>query len=336
MSIEIIDNQADFQDLRAQWNKLLTNSASHVPFLRHEYLTSWWQTKGGGEWEEGDLNLLIARSDERKITGIAPFFHHQDRLLLLGSHQISDYLDFISPNQHLETFLQQTLNHLEKETTLSWKTLDLYNLLESSPSLPLLQKEANDRQWKYTQERIHPAPLLKLPDSWEAYLSNLESRYRHEIERKIRRAEGYFLPVDWYIVEDEDQLDDEVSSFLELMAYNQEKADFLTDTMACQMRKAIHHAFQEGWLQLSFLTVGDIKAAGYLNFDFQNRLWIYNSGLNPMFENISPGWVLLGYLIEWAIDHQREAVDFMRGSETYKYQLGGEDRHVVRSTITRG
>jgi CelD/BcsL family acetyltransferase involved in cellulose biosynthesis len=105
--------------------------------------------------------------------------------------------------------------------------------------------------------------------------------------------------------------------------------------MKTHMRTAIHNAFKAGWLQLAFLTVGGKKAASYLNFDFQNRLYIYNSGLNPIFENLSPGWVLLGYLIEWAIAEGREMVDFMRGDEGYKYQLGGKDRFVIRATLTR-
>ena len=82
--------------------------------------------------------------------------------------------------------------------------------------------------------------------------------------------------------------------------------------------------------------MGDQKAAAYLNFDYANHIWVYNSGINYEFWNISPGWVLLGYLLQWANDHQRTEFDFMRGDEKYKYRFGAVDRFVVRVSITKG
>jgi CelD/BcsL family acetyltransferase involved in cellulose biosynthesis len=334
MKIDLIQDPDEFQNLHREWNQLLINSASDVPFLRHEYLTSWWKTRGGGEWSTGKLFILTGRDARGKLQGIAPFFQHQESLLLLGSVEISDFLDLIAPRDQLEAFIRSMMNYLAGEDAPAWNKLDLYNLLEDSPTLPLLKDAAHSRSWDYHSQRLQPAPRLVLPASWEAYLDGLENRYRREIERKIRRAEGYFLPVSWHTVDDPDLLDDELTAFLELMAYHPEKADFLTDTMASQMKKAVHQAFEQGWAQLAFLTVGDIKAAGYLNFDYRDSIWIYNSGLNPMFENLSPGWVLLAYLIQQAIQEGKDAVDFMRGDEPYKYHFGGTDRFVRRVVIS--
>jgi CelD/BcsL family acetyltransferase involved in cellulose biosynthesis len=88
-------------------------------------------------------------------------------------------------------------------------------------------------------------------------------------------------------------------------------------------------------MQLAFMKVGDIKAAGYFIFDFNNQIWVYNSGINPLFENLSPGWVLLSKIIQWAIDNKRTGLDFMRGDETYKYQFGGVDKKVLKVEITK-
>jgi CelD/BcsL family acetyltransferase involved in cellulose biosynthesis len=141
--------------------------------------------------------------------------------------------------------------------------------------------------------------------------------------------------VNWYIVEDEGQLDQELESFLELMAHNPEKASFLTGKMINQIKSSAREAFLAGWLQLAFLTVGDIKAAGYLNFDYDGKIWVYNSGINPMFENISPGWVLLSKIIQWSIEAGRTELDFMRGDEPYKYNFGGIDKHVLRIQVSQ-
>jgi CelD/BcsL family acetyltransferase involved in cellulose biosynthesis len=54
-----------------------------------------------------------------------------------------------------------------------------------------------------------------------------------------------------------------------------------------------------------------------------------------MFENIYPGWVLLGKLIQWSIKDGKTKFDFMRGDEPYKYHFGGKDCKVVRLQAKR-
>ena len=139
----------------------------------------------------------------------------------------------------------------------------------------------------------------------------------------------------WYIVEDEAALDSEMDGFLHLMAQDPEKAAFLTHVMRSQMKASVHAAFRAGWLQLAFLEVDSQKACGYLNFDYDNKIWVYNSGLDRQFMELSPGWVLLGYLLQWANENKRAEFDFLRGDEDYKYKFGGLDRHVMRVRITK-
>jgi CelD/BcsL family acetyltransferase involved in cellulose biosynthesis len=216
-----------------------------------------------------------------------------------------------------------------------WDRIILDNIQESSPLLQAIEEYADQTDLTFETSVIQPAPFIKLPQSWEDYLLGLEDRYRQEIERKIRKAESYFLPVDWYIVDESQDLKSEMNDFLELMANNPDKKKFLTKKMVGQMVSGTEAAFQEGWLQLAFLIVGDQKIGGYLNFDFNNKIWIYNSGINPLFENLSPGCVLLGKLIQWAIQEGKSEVDFMRGDEKYKYQFGGIDKQVTQLILSK-
>jgi len=335
MAIKIIQSESDFHGLRDEWNSLLLKSASHVPFLRHEYLTSWWATLGGGEWTKGNLEIIVSRDKNNNLLGIAPFFHLDQRILFLGSFEISDYLDLIASPDLLPAFVDDIFRVLESSEIPPWQVLDLYNLPEDSPTIPILHQAAAKLGWQTKEEVLQPAPSLPLPGTWDDYLNTLDDRYRHEIERKLRRADNYFLPVDWYTVEEEKQLEGELESFLELMAHKPEKASFLTGKMTEQIKTAAWEAFRAGWLQLAFLTVGDIKAAGYLNFDFNQKIWIYNSGINPLFENLSPGWVLLSKIIHWGIKSGRFEIDFMRGDEPYKYHFGGTDKRVLQIQVSR-
>jgi CelD/BcsL family acetyltransferase involved in cellulose biosynthesis len=341
MQLDIIRTADEFGSLAAEWNTLLSEGASRVPFLRHEYLMTWWSTRGGGEWDQAELCIVAARDENGELCGVAPLFRTQNldgkpALMLLGSIEISDYLDLLVRPEQIGGFLPALLERLQESDIPEWELLDWYNILEDSPTLPALQKAAESQGLQYAHEQISHCPYVPLPGDWEEYLAGIDSKQRHEIRRKIRRAEERTEdPVRWYIVEDESTLEEEIESFLKLMGQDDQKKDFLTDVMRTQMRGAVRAAFRENWLQLAFLEVGGVKAAGYLNFDYANHIWVYNSGMDFDYGSLSPGWVLLGYLLQWANENGREVFDFMRGDERYKYKFGGVDRFVVRVQVRR-
>jgi CelD/BcsL family acetyltransferase involved in cellulose biosynthesis len=340
MQLKVLSTLKELEEIEIEWNNLLSKSASHVPFLRHEYLTTWWKTLGGGEWEKAELHTIVAHTMNGDLTGIAPLFYTKNlegksAMMFLGSIEISDYLDLVAAQDDLPDFVGVLLEHLASPESPDWVVLDLYNFLEDSHTLPILETAAQKRGWTFKMEKIHPAPSITIPSSWEEYLAGIKKKQRHEIRRKLRRAENHELPVRWYIVDDEKTLDDEIEDFLNLMALDHQKDAFLTGIMRTQMRESIHTAFKAGWLQLAFLVIGESKAAAYLNFDYENKLWIYNSAINSDFYDLSPGWLLLAYLIQWGIENKREILDFMRGDEVYKYRFGGIDRFVMRVQIER-
>lgn len=327
-------------DLEKEWNGLLAQSITHVPFLRFEYLYNWWQTRGGGEWPSDARLVIITAHEDGRLLGIAPLFHSQHdgkfALLFLGSIEISDYLDFIVRPNDLAAFIAGLLTFLKTNSDIpQWDTLDLYNLLDSSPSLEQLQQSVTALGWSFTSVATNHAPVINLPGDWEEYLASLDKKQRHELRRKIRRLEEAEVSLKWYVVEDENTLDEEIDQFLALMAQDPEKEAFLTEEMVTAMSGTIKTAFFQGYLQLVFIEIDGIKAAAYLNFDYDHHLWIYNSGLNRDFYSYSPGWVLLGYLLRWANENGRSNFDFMRGDEDYKYRFGAKDRFVYRVMISK-
>lgn len=330
------------QELSIEWNTLLTESIVHVPFLRHEYLQVWWQTRGGGEWpNDAQLALVTAREDTR-LVGIAPLFfvpdwQGQPRLMFLGSIEVSDYLDVITTQETLTPFLDALLPFLAQEENglPHWEQLDLYNILDSSPSLGALESAAKKLGWSYQVEQLQHSPNIPLPGDWEAYLASIDKKQRHEIRRKMRRAYASEADVRWYLARDWQTIDDEIEAFLDLMAEDPDKERFLTPAMRDHMRLTVRCAFEEGYLHLAFLEINGKKAAGYLSFDYLNRIWVYNSGIGREFSEFSPGWVLLGELLKWSNEEKRQAFDFMRGDEEYKYRFGAKDRFVMRATIQK-
>ena len=325
-------------DLKNDWDALLAESIADVPFLRFDCLHSWWQTRGGGEWPAADL-LLLTAYEEGRLVGIAPFFSTGQAptrtLMLLGSIEVFDYLDFIVRRQHLPGFISALLDWLGSLSVSDWQVLDLYNLIDSSPTLPLLEAAAAARGWHCSLQQIQPSPYIPLPGDWEAYLAGIKKKQRHEIRRKMRRLEEGDVSTRWYVVEDASQLEAEMDAFLDLMAQDPAKVSFLTGQMRDHMQRIARCAFQAGFLQLSFLEIDGGKAAGKMAFNYRRRLLAYNSGVDQQYLDYSPGWVLLGYLLQWANENGMEEFDFMRGDEEYKYRFGAIDRFVMRATLQR-
>jgi len=256
-------------------------------------------------------------------------------LLLLGSIEISDYLDLIVQKDDLPAFLSGLLPFLASAPLPPWQVLDLYNILDSSPTLEALETAAGQAGWRFSIEQLQHSPYICLPGNWEAYLASIDSKQRHEIRRKMRRLEESGLPTRWYMVTEGDQVDQEIEDYMGLMAQDADKARFLTPAMREHMRLAVHCAFDHGCLNLAFLEIDGKKVACYLSFDYLNRMWVYNSGIDMNYVQYSPGWVLLGNLLRWANENHISEFDFMRGDEKYKYRFGAIDRFVMRAIIEK-
>lgn len=341
MEFKIYNNFNELTDYSKEWNQLLKHSVSPVPFLTPEYLAAWWETKGGGEWPEESQLVLVAAFENNTLIGIAPLFAARNpegrpALMFVGAVEVSDFLDFIVTSENLPAFLSGLLDFLLKEPSLpEWDVLDLANLLADSPTLPTLQAEAERRGWAHEQTRLQPSPVVPLGGDFEAYLAGLDKKQRHEIRRKLRNAETDPVEPGLYFVEDPAALDAEVDAFIEMMAQDPEKKDFLTEPMRQHLHNTARTALENGWLHLAFYTLDGKKAAANLSFLWENRIWLYNSGWDWEYRNYSPGWLLLANLIRWATENGITEFDFMRGDEDYKYKFGGVDRYVERVVIKK-
>ncbi|HET9914969.1 MAG TPA: GNAT family N-acetyltransferase [Anaerolineales bacterium] len=329
----------DFSDLsEADWNALVEQSIANTPFSHYEYLSEWWKTLGGGEWENAELVLISATENDRLI-GIAPLFiaeyDGQRALMLIGSIEISDYLDLIVRADDLPRFLSELLDFLASHAADKWSALDWYNLPDDSPTLAALKAESEKRGWTHHEEIYRPTPRIPLSGSFEEYLARIDKKQRHEIRRKMRRAAESEKNVRFYVVDGTADINAEINDFFDLMAQDANKEQFLHPAMREQMTVTLQNAHARGYLWLGFLEVAGTKAAASLNFDYANKLWGYNSGVGREHMELSPGWVLLAHVIQWCCDNGRAEFDFMRGDEEYKYRFGGVNKYVMRAKVTK-
>jgi CelD/BcsL family acetyltransferase involved in cellulose biosynthesis len=167
--------------------------------------------------------------------------------------------------------------------------------------------------------------VIPLPAGWEAYLTLLDKKQRHEIRRKMRRIESE-AETRWQLAQNPATLDADIDEFIRLhRKSNPEKDAFMDEKMVGFFREMCSVAFGAGWLNLAFITVNDAVAASMLNFDYDNQILVYNSGYDPdQYAALSPGIVLLSYCIRHAIENGRQRFDFLRGDEDYKFRFGAQ------------
>ena len=335
----------DFSEIDpATWNALVEQSIADTLFSRYEYLCEWWQTLGGGEWKDRDgapppLLVLISATENDQLVGIAPLFiaehEGQSALMLVGSIEISDYLDLIVREQDVSRFLSELIDFLASSQPDNWSIIDWYNIPDASPTRASLKAEFEKRGWAYHAEIYRPTPRIALNGSFEEYLSRVEKKQRHEIRRKMRRAAESDLNVRFIVVAKDVDIENEINTFFDLMVQDPNKANFLHPAMREQMTVTMRTAFEQGYLWLAYLEVDGIKVAASLNFDYKNKLWGYNSGVSRAHMELSPGWVLLGHVIQWCCENGRYEFDFMRGDEDYKYRFGGVNKYVMRERVAK-
>jgi CelD/BcsL family acetyltransferase involved in cellulose biosynthesis len=337
MDITFVEDRLSWEKLAGPWNDLLSRSATDVPFLRFEFLRSWWATLGGGEWPDGQLSVAIARDGDGNLAGALPLFRTSARpgvLLPIGTSEVADYLDLVAPEPVLVPFARALLETISRGDHLGVDTLDLWNILETSPGGRAMAAAGTELGWSVERNRLKPCPQITLGGGWEGYLNGLDKKQRHELRRKMRRAAH--TPGTHFALAGRDlELSAAVEAFLGLMVFDKAKQHFLTPSMHELFRTLAHDAARDGWLKLEFLMVDGRPAAGAFCFDYGDRLLIYNSGMAPDYQGISPGWALLGHLIQAAAEEGKTSVDFMRGDEEYKFRLGGQARFIERITLAR-
>lgn len=334
MRVEAHFETGGFAALRPEWNDLLHSSCCETIFLTWQWQTTWWQHLG-----EGSLLLLGFRADDRRLVGLAPLYYDSSDpdkrvLRMIGCRDVSDYLDVIVASGYEDAVYRRLLAYLVQEAE-PWDVLDLCNIPQQSQTFVMLRAMAEAEGYQALVEIEDVCPIIPLPATWEEYLMMLDKKQRHEVRRKLRRAEG--AGTRFLVVGPDDDLRTEMQRFIDLhQKSTPEKDAFMDPKMQEFFLDVAQVVHNEGWLQLAFVEMDGERSASLLNFDYNDAILVYNSGYDPAsFRHLSPGIVVTAQCIENAIKLGRARFDFLRGGEEYKYRFGAQDTTVHRLLIAR-
>jgi CelD/BcsL family acetyltransferase involved in cellulose biosynthesis len=217
----------------------------------------------------------------------------------------------------------------------AWNCIDLCNVPAASPSREILPRLAQSRGFSFHTAVHEVCPIIELPATFDDYLAGLDKKQRHEVRRKIRRAEEAGMEI--RTIGPDDDLESAVNEFLSLLQLSHpDKAEWLNEGRTNLFHEIAAATQAEGTLQLMFAVIEDQPAATLFNFDFNGRIWVYNSGFDPeAFSHLSAGVVLTAKAIEAAVENGRQTFDFLRGDEIYKYRFGAADTTVHQLVLER-
>lgn len=325
-----------FAVLRPEWNSLLARSAFNSIFLTWEWQTAWWDCLGTGE-----VIIVAFRAMSGDLVGIAPLFCVQTeagpQLQLVGCADVADYLDIIIAAGFEVEVYTAFLRFLTGPEAPAWHSVHLCNLHESSLSHRLLPESAGAVGLLAAVAAVDVAPYLVLPATFDAYLESLDKKQRHELRRKLGKIERETSSWRCFTAPEQEDRVEWVNRFIDLHRLaSAGKSEFMTDQMSAFFQRLGRDLAAAGWLQLAFIEIEGQLAATLFNFDYDGRIWVYNSGFDPQaFPALSPGIVLNARLIEHAILSGHRVYDFLRGDEVYKYRFGAVDARVMRVDLSR-
>jgi CelD/BcsL family acetyltransferase involved in cellulose biosynthesis len=279
-------------------------------FPRREFLETWWRHRAG----PGDELVIVDTGDALLAT-----LHHDGLVVLAGEADLTDYHTPLSaPGADLLPVVAELAATVPTGTSFRFDSLPLEAAEPLAAALTAVATGVATADHEI-------AAVLDLPDTYDGYLAALGKKDRHETRRKRRRfAEALGEPALTRIRGVE-----EVAAFAEMHAKaSGDKGRFFTESIL-EFFQALH---TEAGAVIDVLSGADgVPVASAIGFEDDAVYYLYNSAYDPAVGEASPGVVLVGMLIEHAIDAGRTVFDFLKGDETYKFRLGAAPRqlHVV-------
>jgi len=255
MQIDVYTTAEAFDQL--EWNRLLQQSASDTVFMTCEWQQVWWEHFA----PKGDdlLSLITVRDESEELVGLWPLYDETPgrvprRLRIIGSPRGSDYLDLIAQRGQERAVYEAILDFLAWWE--DWESIEVPNIRAGSPTLEVLAPLAEERGLEVQIEPLTVCPGIALPESWEAYLEQLGRKQRHEIRRKLRRAEQSMEQVKRHLSGDPQTLAQDMEVYFELFQKSSHVKEEYMDEQRQRFNQAMASAMlKAGWLHLAFLTV---------------------------------------------------------------------------------
>jgi CelD/BcsL family acetyltransferase involved in cellulose biosynthesis len=350
------------------WTALAARTPWATPFSGWAFQRAWWDAFGENAHEE--TLVVCADGAGGEPIAIVPLMHRHEvepsdaltrtmirhaagpeltpvaptaTAVFFGASYHADYATLLAAPEDLAAAAEAVADHLADTTGRHpWDVVDLRRLRCGDPAADALAAAFGAREmaegWTLNVEREDVCPVVTLPAGvdMDGYLGTLGKKERHEIRRKVRRAEAVG---EIRLADSSDPLGD-LEAFIELHQKRWGELGLFPDTPGgAQSRVFVRRLFElngpDGPLRLTFLTVGGRLIAAGVHFETDDGYLYYNAGIDPDARDLSPGVVMVHAYVQRAIAAGKRRLDFLRGDEPYKYEWGALDEPIQRLLVRR-
>jgi CelD/BcsL family acetyltransferase involved in cellulose biosynthesis len=323
MNYSVIEsNLEDLKSYRADPRQKLNWSSV---FVLPEWMQVWWQV-----FAVDTVMRIRTVWDGDKIIGIAPLMIKNGTALLIGDTDVCDYLDFIVTPGREKEFFEIILDDIKQNGV---RRLDLKHVRPDSTVLTHLAPLAQSRGFAVETVKENVSFEMDLPPAFNEYLNILSSKQRHEVRRKLRRLneEG---SIEYRFISDGVAIGANIDTFFRMFVESrQDKADFMTEKMALFFHLLTDAMSGLGLMKLGVLELDGKPLAEIICFDFNECIYLYNSGYDPNYVSLSAGLLSKVLAIKGSIEKGKKKFDFLKGEEMYKHHLGGKEVPLFRCQI---
>ncbi|HEX5030738.1 MAG TPA: GNAT family N-acetyltransferase [Candidatus Eisenbacteria bacterium] len=321
-----------------EWEALLARSASDTIFLSPDWLRSWWAAYGSGR----ELIVLRVVSDGslvglallyRGLGQLVPGMRHRTLVLLGDGSADSDYLDWISARGHEGTVVAGIIDGL-RTSVPGWDLLLLNEIPETSPHLAPLLAEATMRGWLWHDWRV-PCARVSLPASWDAYVKSLKPRMRTKVRSVLRVMDEEFHGRCDRLT-DRSELEARLESLYDLhrRRWEAEGKSGVFQTAAKRDFYALlsRRLLESDRLRFYSLRIGTDYVAHQYCFEYGNRMYLLQEGLDPAWFEHGAGNALRAHVFQDCIARGIAVYDFLGGVTAHKLSWGAETVWSARVT----
>jgi CelD/BcsL family acetyltransferase involved in cellulose biosynthesis len=310
-AVETVSTPDGLESLGSEWDSLVRAMPRPSPFLLHGWLLEWWRTFGDG----AKLTVVTARRDGRLVGAIPAFVRRAGAIRVvrfLGGHEsaLADVL--LAPDEPPETG-RLLLEELRQQP---FDYADLFGL----PQASLLERSGGPRPLP----RIE-APVLDMPDGWEAaYSAKTSSKKRNQHRRRLRQL-GEVGPVEFVVGRTRDELEPLLEDALQLHELRwrgrPDGSTFGTERGSEFHRAALRRLADDDVLRIVLMRVDGKPAAFHYFFALDGVMIVHRLGFDPALSRFSPGLVATLETLRTAGEEGLKRVEFLGGNERYKVEL---------------
>jgi CelD/BcsL family acetyltransferase involved in cellulose biosynthesis len=359
-----------FADIsREAWDALAARNPHATPFAAWAFHRAWWDAYGANAHEETVVVVPADAGPAAEPVAIVPLMHRHEvepsdalthttmrhgadleltpvpptaKAVFFGASYHADYATILCDPADLPAVSAAIAAYFAGPDAGPWDAVDLRRLRCADPTGIALAAALGAMEisegWTLNVEREDVCPVVTFPDGadMDVYLATLGKKERHEIRRKVRRAEAVG---EIRLADSGDPLGD-LEAFIDLHQRRWGADGLFPDTPGgAQSRVLFRRLFElfgiDGPLRLSFLSVGERRIAAGIHFETDDGLLYYNAGVDPDARDLSPGVLMVYAYVARALATDTRRMDFLRGDEPYKYEWGAVDEPIQRLLVRR-